>query len=151
MLFMKFAIFALLTLWFASGQPVSAQSAESPRATPSKQVPPAVLFAQRYVRALRDSGAVGVIPLTAPKARAPKDYASNMDALRDELSPKQTTVTLDRWSSVPAKGDAPPLSLVTFKIEDIARPMELTLYVEELDGRLLLNTIMTRALATKEH
>ena len=131
----------VLASLFGVVQPVAAQST---------QVPPEVRFAQEYVRVLRDSGAVGVIPMTAPKTRALKGYAPNMDALRDDFAPTQATISLDRWSAVAAKGEAPPLVLVVFRVEGIARPVELSLWVEESAGRYLLNTIMIRGLAAKD-
>lgn len=134
-------VVTLLSLLLGSVQSAAAQAA---------QLPPEVLFAREYVRVLRDSGAAGVIPMTVTKTRALKGYAPNMDALRDEFAPAQTTITLDRWSAVPAKGEVPPTFLVVFKVEGIARPVELSLWIEEVTGRYLLNTIMTRAAATKE-
>lgn len=142
------AIIALLTMTAAA---MPAQSTRLSESGAAEQLPPEVLFAQRFVRALRDSGAVGVIPMTVPRTRALKGYAPNMDALRDDLAPPQATVTLDRWSAAPAKGEAPPLFLVTFKVEGVARPVVLSLYVEQLDGQYLMNTVMTRALASNEH
>ncbi|MCC7001818.1 MAG: hypothetical protein IT357_06660 [Gemmatimonadaceae bacterium] len=67
-----------------------------------------------------------------------------MGALRKDLAPAQTTITLDRWSAIPAKDAAPAVVLVVFKVEGIAKPFELSLYIEEVAGKYLLNTIMTR-------
>jgi len=138
--FVRVGAAAVFSLLLGAVQPVAAQSA---------QEPPEVRFAREYVRVLRDSGAVGVIPMTAPKTRALSGYAPNMDALRDDFAPTQTTITLDRWSAVPATGEAPALVLVVFKVEGIARPVELSLWIEESAGRYWLSTIMTRALAAK--
>lgn len=139
--FVRVGVATVYSLLLGAVQPVAAQSAQDP---------PEVRFAREYVRVLRDSGAVGVIPMTTPKTRALKGYAPNMDALRDDFAPTQTQISLDRWSAVPAKGEVPPLVLVVFKVEGIARPVELSLWIEESAGRYLLNTIMTRALAAKD-
>ena len=137
----RISVVMLLSLLLSDVRPAAAQPA---------QLPPEVLFAHEYVRALRDSGAAGVIPLTVEHTRTRKGYAPNMDALRQEFAPPQVTITLDRWSAVPAKGELPPMVLVVFKVEGIARPVELSLWVEAVAGRYLLNTIMTRPPAAKE-
>lgn len=108
----------------------------------SPSIPPAVSFAHEYIRVLRDSGAVGVLPLTVEKTRVLRGYAPNMDVLRNELA--GTTITFDRWSAVPARGETPALTLVVFKVEGGADPLELSLYIEEVNGQHLLNTVRTR-------
>ena len=135
---------ALAALVLGVGQELSAQNGTSTQARDSVQLPAEVLFAQKYVRALLDSGAVGVIPLTVPSLRAISAYADNMNTLRDELSPRSVTITLDRWNAVPAKGSVPALFLVAFRVGGLSKPTELRLFVEEIDGRYLLNTIMTQ-------
>lgn len=138
----RVSVAAFLSLLLGSFQQVGAQSS---------QLPPEVIFAREFVRVLRDSGAAGVIPMTVEKTRARKGYAPNMDALRNELAAAQTTITLDRWSAVPAKGVVPPLVLVVFKVEGTALPVELSLWVEEVAGRYMLNTVMTRPPESKEN
>lgn len=138
---MKIRVVLLSSLLLGSAQLVAAQSAP---------LPPEVLFAREYVRLLQDSGAVGVIPMTAEKTRALKGYAPNIDALRADMASAQTTIALDRWGAVPAKGNVPPLFLVVFKVEGIAKPLDLSLWVEEVTGRYLLNTIMARPSTPKE-
>lgn len=127
-------VVSLVALWLGTAQALSGQSPP----------PPEVQFAREFVRVLRDSGAVGVIPLTVASTRALNGYAPNMDALRKDLAPSQATITLERWSAIPAKDAAPAVVLVVFKVEGIAKPFELSLYIEEVAGKYLLNTIITR-------
>ncbi len=138
----RVSVVAFLSLLLGAVPQVGAQSS---------QLPPEVLFAREFVRVLRDSGAAGVIPMTVESTRARKGYAPNMDALRNELAPAHTTVTLDRWSAVPAKGVVPPLVLVVFKVEGTAMPVELSLWIEDVAGRYMLNTVMTRPPDGKEN
>lgn len=139
--FVRVRVVTLCSVLFGAVHPIAAQSA---------QEPPGVLFAREYVRVLRDSGAAGVIPMTVEKTRALKGYAPNMDALRQDLASAQTSITLDRWSAVPSKGDVPSMTLVVFKVNGVARPVDLSLYIEDVAGRPMLNTIMTRPQAIKE-
>ncbi|WP_353269247.1 hypothetical protein [Gemmatimonas sp.] len=140
--FVRISVVILVSLLLCDVQSAAAQAA---------QRPPEVVFAQEYVRALRDSGAAGVTPLTVEETRNRKGYAPNMDALRKNFASPQTTITLDRWSAVPAKGDLPPTFLVEFRVEGIATPLELSLWIEAVAGRYLLNTIMARPIAAKEN
>lgn len=130
----RIRVCVVMSLLATHAQELRAQDAPPPQAT----------FAREFVRVLRDSGSVGVIPLTVSKTRALKGYAPNMDVLRKELSPKEATISLLRWSTVPPKGDVPALVLVVFKVDGIARPVELSLYIEDVNGQYLLNTIMTK-------
>jgi hypothetical protein len=134
----------IASLVLGAGQVLSAQSVTSTQASDSAQLPAEVLFARKYVRALLDSGAVGVIPLTVPNLRTISAYADNMNTLRDMLSPRSVTITLDRWNAVPAKGSVPDLFLVAFRVDGLSKPTELRLFIEEIDDRYLLNTIMTK-------
>lgn len=110
----------IASLVLGAGQVLSAQSVTSTQAGDSARLPAEVLFARKYLRALLDSGAVGVIPLTVPNLWAISAYADNMNRLRDELSPRSVTITLDRWNALPAKGSVPVLILVAFKVDRLS-------------------------------
>ena len=104
-------------------------------------VPPEERFAREFLRVLKDSGAVAVLPLTTPKTRALRNYAQNMDVLRGELAAPYASLTLARWNAVPPKGDVPKLVRIVYTIQRADGPGELSLWIEEASGHYLLNTI----------
>ena len=104
-------------------------------------VPPEVRFAGAFIRVLQDSGSVAVLPLTTPKTRALSNYARNMDVLRGELAAPNSTLTLARWDAVAPKGDAPKLIHIVYAFQREDGPGELALWIEEVSGHYLLNTI----------
>ena len=112
-----------------------------PRTALPEPVPPEERFAREFIRLLQDSGSVAILPLTTPKTRALRNYARNMDILRDELAASHTTLSLARWNAVPPKGDVPKLIHIVYTLQRADGPGELALWIEQAAGHYLLNTI----------
>lgn len=107
----------------------------------SAPVPPEEVFAREFIRLLQDSGSVAILPRTTPKLRAIRNFARNMDVLRDELIASHATPTLVGWDAVPPKGETPKLVHVVYTIQREDGPGELALWIEDASGHCLLNTI----------
>jgi hypothetical protein len=135
----QIATFGLMTALALLGSGCRRLSAQSEGAPPQER------FAREFMRALQDSGSAAIVPRTAPKTRALKNFALNMDILRGELAKSHATLTLARWSVLPQKEGEPGVVLIVYRVQGDGEPSELKLWIEEESGRYLLNTIATGA------
>ncbi|MDB6035822.1 MAG: hypothetical protein JWM16_6160 [Verrucomicrobiales bacterium] len=103
--------------------------------------PPQERFAREFIRLLQDSGSTAVLSLTSPNTRALKNFAQNMDILRGELAASHATLAPAFWKAVPQKDGGSPVMQIVYRVQGAGGPSELKLWIEEVAGHYLLNTI----------
>jgi hypothetical protein len=111
------------------------------RRTPALQPKPVaeLQFAADYIKALRDSGAVAVLPRLHPRTRALPNVESNLTVLHNVLETSHAELSLVRWTIRQVIGK-PRMTEVTYASQTIGAPSEVGVWIMNYEGRLVVET-----------
>jgi hypothetical protein len=103
------------------------------RRTPMLQPTPIVelQFASEYIKALRDSGAVSVLPRLHPRTRALPNVEANLTVLHNALQASHAELAVARWTIRQVIG-RPRATEVVYASQTLGAPSEVGVWIMNL-------------------
>ena len=106
----------------------------------SSEPPAQAAIASEFIRVLQDSGVAAALPMAAPRTRALKGFAPNMEVLRGKLIAAHATLTLSLWNAAIGRDSVERMHL-TYEVKGAGAPSKIEFWIEGEPGHYLVNTI----------